>query len=112
MKFIIDRRFWSRGPSSYGMLLLGDQIFRNKCCLGFIAQQCGIEDALLDTVPVPQAIEPLRDQQMFQQFADPYSDLVSRMIDLNDSMRSDTEIEQGLKDLVSTYTNHELEFIN
>lgn len=112
MKFIIDRRFWSRGPRSDGMLLQSAKDHHNRCCLGIIAQQCGIEDVLLDTVPVPHAIEPGVERQKFQQFADPFSRLVQEMVDINDSIDDDATIEAELKAIVSKYTNHELEFIN
>lgn len=45
MKFTVDRRTWYRGKGSSSSVLLNDDDMR--CCIGFVAEQCGIPDEKL-----------------------------------------------------------------
>jgi len=42
MKLVIDRKTWYRGKGSKDSRLLNNE--GQKCCLGFLATACGIED--------------------------------------------------------------------
>jgi len=45
MKFIVDRRTWYRGHGSDTSSLLRED--GTRCCIGFVAQQCGIPDSAI-----------------------------------------------------------------
>ncbi len=49
MKFIVDRRTWFRGQGSDESLLLNRD--GQRCCIGFVGAQCGINDTLLLGIP-------------------------------------------------------------
>ncbi len=45
MKFIVDRQTWHRGKGEQDSYLLRRDGMR--CCIGFVAQQCGVPDEQL-----------------------------------------------------------------
>lgn len=51
MKFIVDRKTWYRGQGGITSRLLNFE--GQRCCIGFVAQQCGVPDeACRDIVSV------------------------------------------------------------
>ena len=51
MKFIVDRQTWFRGEGGLKSRLLNKD--GQRCCIGFVASQCGVPDEqLLDTSSV------------------------------------------------------------
>jgi hypothetical protein len=55
MKFIVDRRMWYRGQGEEQSRLLTQD--GQRCCIGFVASQCGVPDEqLLDTSAIHQSI--------------------------------------------------------
>jgi len=48
MKLIIDRKTWARGTPGQAKLL--DEDCGYRCCLGFLAKECGIPDEALSSV--------------------------------------------------------------
>ena len=55
-KFTVDRRYWNRGRFGYGPLELLNEA-RNKCCLGFLASACGVENEDMLNIAVPSSCD-------------------------------------------------------
>lgn len=59
---VIDRMVWARGASfgKHGNLLyVATRPIHNMCCLGILAEQCGVPKAQLLEVVTPAGIDPL-----------------------------------------------------
>ncbi len=118
MKFIIDRKTWYRGRS------IGSRLHRmeddKKCCMGFIANQCGIElskltdrstFAMLDC----KSQELLADLGLMKKsngYEAGDNGEIARLYIINDEeLYSDGYREQKIKEGLAIL-GHEVEFVN
>lgn len=60
MKFTVDRATWARGDANFSRLLT---YAGNRCCLGFMAKQCGVPDSVILDVRSPSGLDA-SDQQL------------------------------------------------
>lgn len=124
MKFTIDRRYWLRGEGGKNSVLYDSgREFKNMCCLGQIAEQCGISKLALNELRRPQSLNG-EDKTLFESkfgidmisLVDPggtmYGTLGYLMLINDTSFIADARREMMLTDLVSHFYGHELEFIN
>lgn len=67
-KFMVDRRTWYRGRGNENSKLL--RADGQRCCIGFVAQQCGVaDDSMMDIGEVAGLKED--DQQKFPSWMQP-----------------------------------------
>lgn len=111
MKFTVERATWMRGAGTSTLLSTGGC----RCCLGFVAKQCGISDAYLLRKATPPSLSKenrkLLPQWLFTEDSFFSSEDGLNAMEINDSyVYSDAEREEKLKEI---FTKHgdEIEFI-
>ncbi len=103
MKFTVDRATWWRGDWSGSRLLRNDG---NRCCIGFVGQQCGIPDE--DLVGMG-ALRPESKPQIPTQLMTAEG-WIGQAYGINDAPMDDSERESELVALFAK-NGHEIEFI-
>jgi len=107
-KFVVDRSTWNNGRHGKGLAeLLNKKGYR--CCLGFVASQCGVSDEKLLKVLQPKYlkawIRPLTDLHFKE------TELSKIAMDINDSPSlNDDQREFRLKELFAEH-GYSIEFV-
>lgn len=108
--FTVDRRTWYRGKGGLSSALLRED--GRRCCLGHVAQQCGIPDntILLKDTPrdAPSRLWPIG----FVVLDDYNSDLVREAIHTNDNSEIPAKEREARLQSIFRRANIELVFIN
>lgn len=115
-KFTVDRKTWYRGKGGIQSALLTEH--GERCCIGFVGQQCGVVDKLMLGVPTIHYHQPMDGYLNAAQFPAwmTYEDHGSKDVDeaylVNDNRDiSDLTREAKLKEIFARHGD-ELEFIN
>jgi hypothetical protein len=105
-KFIVDRRRWYRGQRGDLSRLLTSH--GTRCCIGFVAQQCGIEDSRILGRPTVEDAGPDSRWPIWMRVPAK----VEAAYLANDSVNlTDGEREAALKAIFAEHGD-EIEFIN
>jgi hypothetical protein len=106
MKFTVDRKTWLRGGGPQDSYLLTPDGMR--CCIGFVAQQCGVADEDILNIVTISHIAKKDNRSKFPEWMD---DRVSLAYVINDRREiSEDDREAQLKDLFLK-NGDEIEFV-
>ena len=109
MKFTVKKSEWNRAHLFGLSFLLNNS--GKKCCLGFVGQQCGINDLLLVDYSYPIAANKAW-PEWFWNVIDYNSDAKHaylHLAEINDSISSDEEKELKIKEIFAKF-NDEIVF--
>jgi hypothetical protein len=110
VKFTVDRKTWYRGHASEDSSLLRSD--GTRCCIGFVGQQCGIEDRYL--LGKGLTLDVTKNQRTFPVWmhsSSTHSD-IGRVYAANDSRSlSDPQREAKLKEIFAR-NGDEIEFVD
>ncbi len=104
-KFVVDRRTWYRGFGRDESMLLRED--GKRCCIGFVAKQCGVADAYIENIGAISVLNP-EDRAKFPIWMKTTSKmqngtLQEAYIINDDKYMDDVEREQRLKALFAKY---------
>ena len=113
MEFVVSRKTWFRGHGSDESKLLRTD--GTRCCIGFVAEQCGIPDEIIKNVAdVGNVI--IADEDLNERWADKFPSWMRTMqiVDayrLNDADSSEQYRESQLKELFAKHGDS-IEFVD